>query len=87
MAYSYTEKKRIRKDFSKRPVILEVPYLLDTQIQSYLRFLQRDSAPDDREGVGLHAAFKSVFPVVSSPREIIVSPWFLSPLINFAKLK
>ena len=65
MAYSYTEKKRIRKDFSKRPVILEVPYLLETQIQSYWRFLQQDKPADAREDVGLHAAFKSVFPIES----------------------
>ena len=65
MAYSYTEKKRIRKDFSKRPVILDVPYLLETQIESYLQFLQRDADPDSREEIGLHAAFKSVFPIES----------------------
>jgi len=65
MAYSYTEKKRIRKDFSKRPVTLEVPYLLETQIESYRRFLQQDKSADAREDVGLHAAFKSVFPIES----------------------
>ncbi len=65
MAYSYTEKKRIRKDFSKRPVILDVPYLLETQIESYWRFLQQDKAAESREDVGLHAAFKSVFPIES----------------------
>jgi len=65
MAYSYTEKKRIRKDFSKRPVTLDVPYLLETQIESYFRFLQRDANAEEREGVGLHAAFKSVFPIES----------------------
>ena len=46
MAYSYTEKKRIRKDFSKRPAILEVPNLLETQISSYFRFLQVRPADD-----------------------------------------
>ena len=65
MAYSYTEKKRIRKDFSKRPVILDVPYLLETQIESYVRFLQQDKEPDGRDNIGLHAAFKSVFPIES----------------------
>ncbi len=65
MAYSYTEKKRIRKDFGKRPSILEVPYLLATQIESYRGFLQLDAAPDGRDELGLHAAFKSVFPIVS----------------------
>ena len=65
MAYSFTEKKRIRKDFGKRPSILEVPFLLATQIESYRGFLQADADPDAREQSGLHAAFKSVFPIVS----------------------
>ncbi|MDX1497711.1 MAG: DNA-directed RNA polymerase subunit beta, partial [Salinisphaeraceae bacterium] len=65
MAYSFTEKKRIRKDFSKRPTILEVPYLLATQIDSYRQFLQEFTKADDRQDVGLHAAFNSVFPMQS----------------------
>ncbi len=65
MAYSFTERKRIRKDFGKRPSILEVPYLLATQIDSYRTFLQDGVAVDDRTDVGLNAAFKSVFPIVS----------------------
>jgi len=65
MAYSYTEKKRIRKDFSKTPPILDVPYLLETQIESYKRFLQEDSDVGSRNEYGLHAAFKSVFPIES----------------------
>ncbi|HOP17795.1 MAG TPA: DNA-directed RNA polymerase subunit beta, partial [Gammaproteobacteria bacterium] len=54
-----------RKDFGKRPSILDVPFLLATQIESYRGFLQADHAPDGREDLGLHAAFKSVFPIVS----------------------
>ena len=65
MAYSFTEKKRIRNDFGKCPSILEVPYLLATQLNSYRGFLQSDKAPDDRGDTGLHAAFSSVFPIVS----------------------
>ena len=65
MAYSFTEKKRIRKDFGKRPSILDVPFLLATQIDSYRDFLQDGVAPDAREDVGLHAAFKSVMPITS----------------------
>ena len=65
MAYTYTEKKRIRKDFSKTPPILDVPYLLETQIQSYKRYLQKESDPNSRGEFGLHAAFKSVFPIES----------------------
>jgi DNA-directed RNA polymerase beta subunit len=40
MAYSYTEKKRIRKDFSKLPDVMDVPYLLAIQLDSYREFLQ-----------------------------------------------
>lgn len=65
MAYSFTEKKRIRKDFGKRTSILEVPYLLQTQLDSYRNFLQSDKKPDSREDVGLHGAFQSVMPIVS----------------------
>ncbi len=65
MALSYTDKKRIRKDFGKRPQILEVPYLLETQLASYRDFLQDEVPTDGREAMGLHAAFQSVFPIVS----------------------
>ena len=65
MTYSYTEKKRIRKDFGKRPSILNVPPLLATQINSFRQFLQLGMAPEERKDVGLHAAFKSVFPIES----------------------
>jgi DNA-directed RNA polymerase subunit beta len=65
MAYSFTEKKRIRKDFGKRTSILEVPYLLAIQLNSYRKFLQEDDAAESRGEFGLHAAFRSVFPIVS----------------------
>ena len=65
MAYSFTEKKRIRKDFGKRHSILDVPYLLAIQLDSYRKFLQAEAAEEKREDVGLHAAFKSVFPISS----------------------
>jgi DNA-directed RNA polymerase subunit beta len=65
MAYSYTEKKRIRKDFGKLPTVMQVPYLLAIQLDSYRKFTQADLAPNKRLDMGLHAAFKSVFPIVS----------------------
>ncbi len=69
MTFSFTDKKRIRKDFGKRPSILEVPPLLSIQLDSYKKFLQEDTASDSRrvgrEDAGLHAAFKSVFPIIS----------------------
>src|SRR5690606_7470588 len=57
--------RSIRKDFGKRPNVLEVPYLLATQIESYRQFLQEDSRPDNRSDIGLHAALQSVFPIAS----------------------
>ncbi len=65
MAYSFTEKKRIRKDFGKLTDSMEIPYLLSIQVDSYERFLQTGIAADDRAESGLHAAFRSVFPIVS----------------------
>jgi len=65
MSYSFTEKKRIRKDFSKRPSILPVPYLLAIQLDSYRQFLQSETADGRREQKGLQAAFDSVFPIES----------------------
>ena len=65
MAYNFTEKKRIRKSFAKRPPVLEVPYLLETQLESYRRFLQADTEPNKRLNEGLQAAFTSIFPIVS----------------------
>ena len=65
MAYSFTEKKRIRKDFGKRSSILDVPYLLSIQLDSYRKFLQEEKSGEARDDIGLHAAFKTVFPIVS----------------------
>jgi DNA-directed RNA polymerase subunit beta len=65
MAYSFTEKKRIRKDFGSMPEPMELPYLLSIQVDSYKKFLQQDHARKDLDDVGLHAAFRSVFPIVS----------------------
>ncbi|WP_101760305.1 DNA-directed RNA polymerase subunit beta [Oceanicoccus sp. KOV_DT_Chl] len=65
MAYSYTEKKRIRKDFGKMSHVMDVPYLLAIQLDSYKKFTQDNSTIGKRDDVGLHAAFKSVFPIVS----------------------
>ena len=72
MAYSFTEKKRIRKSFGNRQDVLEVPYLLATQVDSYRRFLQLDKQPSARRGEGLHAALKSVFPIKSHSGNIVL---------------
>ena len=65
MAYSFTEKKRIRKSFAKRDNVLDVPFLLATQLDSYAKFLQQGTSYDKRMDEGLQAAFNSIFPIVS----------------------
>src|SRR3546814_19924174 len=63
--YSFTEKKRVRKDFGKRGSILEVPFLLAIQVDSYREFLPANTDPANSAARGLHAALKSVLPIVS----------------------
>ena len=64
-AYSFTEKKRIRKSFAKRASVLKVPFLLETQLASYRAFLQQDTPGESRKNEGLQAAFTSIFPISS----------------------
>ena len=56
MTYSYTEKKRIRKSFAKRASVLDVPFLLATQLESFTSFLQAAVPPAQRRNQGLQAA-------------------------------
>ena len=65
MTFSFTEKKRIRKDFGKQKPALGVPDLLTLQVESYNKFLQNDIDPDKRKNIGLQAAFKNLFPIES----------------------
>jgi DNA-directed RNA polymerase subunit beta len=65
MTYSFTEKKRIRKDFGKTMAVVEVPSLLSIQTDSYKQFLQLDKSRKTLEEKGLHGALKSVFPISS----------------------
>src|ERR1017187_10086583 len=65
MHYSFTEKKRIRKSFAKRANVHNVPFLLATQLESYLGFLQADKVAAQRKNEGLQSAFTSIFPIVS----------------------
>src|SRR5262245_51274093 len=55
--------RRVRRDFSKIPSIVEIPNLIEIQQQSYEQFLQKDVASERREDIGLQAVFKSVFPI------------------------
>ncbi|QJC31748.1 DNA-directed RNA polymerase subunit beta [Enterobacteriaceae endosymbiont of Donacia tomentosa] len=61
MVYSQTEKKRIRKNFGKRPQVLNIPYLLSIQLDSFQKFIQQDPTGQ----YGLEAAFQNIFPICS----------------------
>ena len=65
MVYSFTEKKRIRKDFAKSPAVQEPPFLLQTQLDSFDQFLQQKAGTEERKEYGLQGAFNSVFPITS----------------------
>ncbi|WP_342346612.1 DNA-directed RNA polymerase subunit beta [uncultured Nitrospira sp.] len=53
-----------RHSFSKIRSHIEIPDLVEVQRRSYEEFLQAETLPDRREDKGLHAAFKSVFPIM-----------------------
>ena len=65
MSYSYTEKKRIRKNFGRFPKVMDLPTLTETQLNSYAMFLQANVDPDKRENIGLEEVFQSLFPITS----------------------
>ncbi|MBT7542832.1 MAG: DNA-directed RNA polymerase subunit beta [Gammaproteobacteria bacterium] len=65
MEYTYTEKKRIRKNFGKRKQVIDIPPMLDIQTDSYSGFLNTDDNSEKRAVSGIHKAFNSVFPIVS----------------------
>ena len=72
MTYSFTEKKRIRKDFGKLPEAMAIPNLLAIQVESYAKFLQRGVRPSRLKDQGIHGAFRSVFPIASYSRNAVL---------------
>ena len=65
MAFSYTEKKRVRRSFEKISSVMELPNLLATQLKSYEHFLQRKADPLKRNNQGLESVIHSIFPIKS----------------------
>ena len=65
MAFSYTEKKRIRRSFEKISSAMELPNLLATQLESYNEFLQKEIDPSSRAEQGLEQVLQSIFPIES----------------------
>ena len=65
MSYSYTEKRRIRKNFGRLPKVMELPKLIETQLESYSQFLQQHVEAGARENKGLEEVFRTLFPITS----------------------
>ena len=73
MPYSYTEKKRIRKDFGKLPEVLPIPDMLQVQRESYRDFLQVDVPAKKRKDRGIQAVLNAAFPIISHAGHIELS--------------
>ena len=65
MSYSYTEKRRIRKNFGRLPKVMELPKLIETQLESYSQFLQQHVEAGARANQGLEEVFQTLFPITS----------------------
>ena len=63
MAVHVANNLRFRRNFGRIKKIIDLPYLIEIQKNSYALFLQRDIAPDQRQNIGLHGVFRSVFPI------------------------
>jgi DNA-directed RNA polymerase subunit beta len=60
-----SQQNNYRMNFGRLTEVMEVPFLLDIQIESYKKLLQADTAPAERTDTGLQAAFKTIFPISS----------------------
>ena len=63
MAFQVANNLRFRRSFGRIKRIIDLPYLIEIQKNSYDLFLQRDSSPAQRDNMGLQEVFKSVFPI------------------------
>jgi len=63
MAFQVANNLRFRRSFGRIKKIIDLPYLIEIQKNSYDLFLQKELLPAQRENIGLHEVFKSVFPI------------------------
>jgi len=63
MSLDYINPKKIRKSFGKIQLVTSLPNLIEVQKRSFDNFLQLKIKPEKRNDSGLHAVFKSVFPI------------------------
>ena len=54
-----------RKNFGKLQEVIEVPNLIQNQINSFKDFLQPEMSPTQRTAIGLESVFREVFPIES----------------------
>ncbi|OGP19655.1 MAG: DNA-directed RNA polymerase subunit beta [Deltaproteobacteria bacterium GWA2_57_13] len=63
MAFQVANNLRFRRNFGRIKKIIDLPYLIEIQKNSYDLFLQKDVPADQRQNGGLHGVFRSVFPI------------------------
>ncbi len=63
MPFQVAHNLRFRRTFGRIKKIIDLPYLIEIQKNSYDQFLQREVAPAQRQNFGLQEVFKSVFPI------------------------
>ena len=63
MAFQVANNLRFRRSFGRIKKIIDLPYLIEIQKNSYDQFLQREVAQAQRQNFGLQEVFKSVFPI------------------------
>ena len=61
--YAKTNGSITRRSFGKIDDVVEMPNLLEVQIESYRSFLQLEAPPNRRQRSGLHLVFESIFPI------------------------
>ena len=64
MSLDHINSKKIRKSFGKIPLVTSLPNLVEVQKRSFDNFLQLKIKPEQRNNSGLHAVFKSEFPII-----------------------
>ena len=62
--------KIVRKDYSKIPAVLDIPNLLDVQLESYKNFIL--STGKDKPGESLQSVFETIFPIISARENFVL---------------
>ena len=65
-------KKTERHSFAQIKPVIEIPDLLEVQLNSFENFLQLSVKPDERKKIGLQAVFESIFPITDNREELML---------------